>query len=219
MAITQPRDLPSDLERIATRWRFDHEPFGSDSRSADGQVAFFEKAGGTLWELEFTTKPINESDYGRYHAYYLSGFGAGHGFKVYDVRRPWPMAYGAAVLTMTRHGGGAFDGTCSVTAAGGTTISLSTLPSTYVVTVGDRISFPWLGGRALVKALETATAVNGVISGLTVSPWQFAAGTVPVTGTLVRAWCLMKPRRGSWNGERGNTYEPVSFAATQHLGA
>ena len=215
MTITYPRD-PHPLIQRVPRLRFDYEPFGAMSRSAGGAIAFQEKAGGSLWELALTTIPLDRREYDGLHAWVLSLKG-GRTFKAWDFQRCFPLAYGLGALDLTRHSGGAFDGTCNVTAAGGATIALGNLPSTYKVTAGDYVSFDWLAGRALVKALEDATAVNGVITGLTVGPWLLGGGTVPVTATLVRAWALFKLKPGSFSADR-NGHDATGIEAIQHTG-
>lgn len=218
MAITYPRELPNLFLR-PPRFSFDYTPLGKLSRTAGGAVAFQEAVGGSLWEMALTTKTLNETEYGQAAAWFRSLRGGAEMFKAYDVRRPWPLHYGPDVLTLQRAGGlGAFDGTVSVNAAGGSTVSLRELPGGYRVSEGDYLSFPWRGGRALVVALESAIAGGGGgINGLAVGPWLFASPSeLPVTGTLVRAWCQMRPKPGSWSGER-TTRDPVSFEAIQDL--
>lgn len=220
MAITYPRDLPTILETKCEGWTFDFEPLGELSRAIAGDVSFQERVGGNLWQLSLQTKPLNETDYSALHAWFLSLRGGSKSFKAYDVRRCYPLAYpkvnGVSTLPATRHGGGAFDGTATLTAAGGTTISLSGLPTSYVVSPGDYVSFDWLGGRALVRAVEAKTAALGVIAGLEVAPWLLAGGTVPVTCSLVRAYCLMVPVTRSLQADR-KPGTPIGFDAVQTL--
>jgi hypothetical protein len=214
--ITYPRDFP-DADIVAPRCRFDYTTLGEMSRTAAGAITFQERIGGSLWELAVTTRPLNETEYGKWHAWYLSLRGGRQSFMGRDPRRCWPLAYGPGVLSLTRAGGGAFDGTCNVTAVAGDTITLGNLPASYKLSVGDYVSFPWLGGRALVKALEPITGTTGGVAGpFTVGPWQRTGGVLPAVGTLVKAWCLMRPKPGSWQGERG-TVEPVTFEAIQTL--
>jgi len=215
VTITYPIDFP-DADVKASRVRFDYAPLGALSRSAGGGITFQESMGGSLWELAMTTGPLNETDYGRWHAWFLSLRGGAQSFKGRDPRRCWPIVYGPNVLSMVRAGGGAFDGNATVTAVAGSTISLSTLPANYQMGVGDYISFPWLGGQALVKALEPVTgAVDGTLT-VTVGPWLRTGGTLPVVAPLVKAWCLMRPKPGSWQGER-TVRDPISFEAIQTL--
>jgi hypothetical protein len=68
-----------------------------------------------------------------------------------------------------------------------------------------------------VKALEAVTGTGaGNVSSLTIGPWQRTGGTVPTNATVVRAWCLMRPKPGSWSGDRSG-FDPVSFDAIQTL--
>ena len=216
MTITYPRDFP-DADVIATRCTFNYSPLGEMSRSAAGAITFQERMGGSLWELSMTTKPLNETEYGKWHAWFLSLRGGAQSFKGRDPRRCWPLAYGPAALTLVRAIGGLFDGTCNLTAVGGSTITLGNLPANYKVSVGDYVSFPWLGGQALVKALEPITGNgSGNTAAITIGPWLRTGGTLPATATLVRAWCLMRPKPGSWQGERQG-FQPVGFDAIQTM--
>lgn len=220
MAITHPRDFP-DVPFEAVRCRFDREPLGAMSRSASGRIAFQEFVGGGLWEAMYQSKPLNETNYGRWHAWKLSMRGASRTFKGYDPRRCWPISYGPSILTMTRFGGGLFDGTVSLTAAAGELIRMGDgalkLPPGFILVAGDYVSFPWLGGQHVVKVLETNTAnSSGLMTDIIVDPWLRTGGTVPVTATLIRPWCEMKIKPGSWSGDR-SLLDPVSFEAIQHL--
>lgn len=206
MAITYPRELHSLLTELP-RCVFDYEPLGAMSRTAGGMVTFQETAGGSLWRLSLTTKPLKRSEYDSLHAWFLSLRGGAKSFKAYDPHRCFPLAYGPDYP----------DGAGSVTSVDGDTIDLAALAAGQIVSAGDYISFPYVGGQALVKALETATANgSGVIEGLTVGPWQRTGGTLPAVATLVRAWCEMRPVPGTWAGERTGI-DPVSFEAIQTL--
>lgn len=215
MTISYPRDFP-DADIVATECRFDYAPLGEMSRTAAGAITFQERMGGSLWELALTTKPLNETDYGRWHAWFLSLRGGAQSFKGRDPRRCWPIAYGPGVLSLTRFSGSPFDGTCDVVSVDGATISLANLPASYQIREGDYVSFAWLGGRALVKALENVTGNSIGQLTVTVGPWQRIGGTTPAAATVVKAWCLMRPKPGSWSGSRRG-FEPISFEAIQTL--
>lgn len=217
MAISYPRELPAALLK-APRFRFDYEPLGALSQTAGGSLTFQERAGGSLWQMDLTTKGLAASDFVAARAWFRSLRGGAQAFRGYDLRQPFPQAYGPAVLDLTRAAGGAFDGTCTVTAAGGHSLALSGLPAGYHVSVGDYFSFAWRGGQALVESWEDVQADgSGVCATFEVGPWLAAGGTVPVTATVVRAWCLMRPKPGSWQGVR-TARDPVVFEAIQDLG-
>ena len=217
MTITYPRDFP-EADVKATACRFDYATLGEMSRTAAGAITFQERMGGSLWELSLTTKPLNETEYGKWHAWWLSLRGGAQSFYGRDPRRCWPLAYGPGVFNLTRASTGLpFDGTCQITNVIGDSIALGDLPASYVVSIGDYISFNWLGGRALVKALESITAnASGATNAFAVGPWLRTPGTLPASGTLVKAWCLMRPKPGTWQGER-TIATPVSFEAIQTL--
>lgn len=205
MTITYPLDFP-DVPFEAMRCRFHFETFGALSRTAGGEMTFQERIGGSLWEAAYTTKPLSEKDFGRWHAFVLALRGNGT-FRGYDARRCYPVAYGAATPVTAP----------SVTAAGGTTISVSGFTNGFILTAGDYISFPWRGSQALVKFLESVTFGAGGSATLEVAPTLLAGGSVPVTATLVRPWCRMKLKPGSWQGDR-TVKDSVSFEAIQTLG-
>lgn len=214
MTITYPRDFP-EADVIATQCRFDYAPLGEISRTAAGAVTFQERMGGSLWELAITTRPLNETNYGIWHSWFLSlrGGSGNRSFRGRDPRRCWPIAYGSKLSTVFP----GFTGACTVTAVTGETIAVGGLPVGYQMKVGDYVSFDWLGGRALVKALEDATANgSGAIASVAVGPWQRTGGTLPALGTVVKAWCLMRPKPGTWQGGR-TLRDPVSFEAIQTL--
>lgn len=214
MALPDPRILPDVLLR-PLKFSLNFVPLGAMSRTMGGAISFQEAVGGALWQMSLESRPLNETNYGIAHAFYLSLKGGAKSFKAYDLRRYYPVKYGVGVLGLTRALGGAFDGTVTLEAAGGGTVSLSRLPAGYTMTAGDYISFPWLGSQRLVKATETAGANgSGVLNNISIEPWQLSGGAISVAATLVKAWTLMRPVPGSWSGERANM-DSVSFQAIE----
>jgi hypothetical protein len=206
MALTYPLEFP-DQPFAAQRCRFSYETFGAMSRTQGGTITFQEFIGGSLWEAFYQTKPLNERNYGRWHAFVL-GLRGNRSFKAYDPRRCQPIAYTAATLPSF---------TPNVTAAGGNSISVSGFPAGFIITAGDYISFPWRNAQALVKFLEGATIGGGGTGIFEVGPTLLAGGTVPVAATVVRPWCYMKYKPGSLQPER-SLLDPISFEAIQTMG-
>lgn len=212
--LPDPRILPNALLR-PTRFTFDYEPIGAFSRTLGGQVSFQEKVGGSLWTMSLVSRPMNERDYAEVRAWKSSLHGAAFSFKAYDLRRCNPLEYGSSILTLTRFGGGTFDGTATLDAVSGNTMTVSGLPAGYIATVGDYFSFPWLGSQRLVQALETKAAdSSGVLNGINMAPWLLSGGTTGVTVTMVNAWVLMRMIPGSWSGDR-TISDPVAFQAIE----
>lgn len=207
MTISYPMTLPDTPTFAAQRCRFHYEIFGAMSRTSGGEMTFQEMAGGSLWEAFYQTKFLSERDYGRWHAFFL-GTRGNKTFKGYDPRRQYPIAYTSATMPSF---------TATVTAAGGQSISVAGFPPGFNITAGDYISFPWRGTQALVKFLEAVAVGGGGTATIETGPSLIAGGTVPVTGELIRAWCYMKTKPGSWQGER-SIVDAVSFEAIQTMG-
>lgn len=215
MTITYPRELPEPWASWSpVTVTYELLLAGESSRTSRGETTFLEQV-GSLWTASFTTRPMIESERRKWTAWKDSLRG-NMLFYGHDPRRIYPQAYGKSVLSLS---GGTFTGACQVTAAGGTTISLGSLPAGLIITAGDYISFAWLGSRWKVKALETVTANgSGVITGLEVAPWVRAGGTAPASATIVRPYCLMKIAPGTWSAQSTGRLSPISFDAIQDLG-
>jgi hypothetical protein len=215
--ITYPRDMLAPLSVEKTR--FVGEPLGAFSRTQGGRVAFQHSVGGSLWQATFVSNDMSIADYEKWYAFYLSVIG--ETFKAFDPAHRYPLAYsegGVLALPPTRAAGGAFDGTATVTAAGGRLLSLSGLPNGYQVKTGDYVSFAWLGGQNIVKALaDVAATSGGIITDLPIRPWLRAGGTVPVTAQIGNPYCLMTALPGTFQGDRNGLYAPCSFDAIQYL--
>lgn len=108
-----------------------------------------------------------------------------------DLRRLTLAAYPSGVTALTRHAGGAFDGSATSFSLSGdrATLTLNGLPSTLAITAGDFIDFRWETGgaarRHLVQALESVTASAGVAA-FDVDPAVHSV--VPTSGTPAVAW-------------------------------
>lgn len=98
-----------------------------------------------------------------------------------DYGRPFPLAYPKGFLGLTRFGGGAFDGTATSWSvnADRDEVTLNGLPANLVLSVGDYVMWKWTGAeisgagtarRALVRAVQAATASASGVAVVTVEP-------------------------------------------------
>ena len=88
-----------------------------------------------------------------------------------DSSRPRPAAHAYGMLSLTRAGGGAFDGAAtgwsqSVDADGDATITLSGLPAGFVLTPRDLIGFKWDAEGAAAGSFERRTVARCVTSAI-----------------------------------------------------
>ena len=91
--------------------------------------------------------------------------------------------------------GASFDGTATLSAVASTldAITLSTLPSTFQISIGDLVAITYASGRqTLHRAQETATASAGVAS-FAVEPVLFPGGPVGTAGAVTLARAVASP--------------------------
>lgn len=135
----------------------------------------------------------------------------------YDCVRPWPITYRTGFAGLTRHAGGSFDGTATVTARTATTLSLSGLPSTFALKVGDLVGLVSGANRSLHAITADATASAGVVTVSVVPPIDTVVFTTAATATFDRPRAVFRIDPGSISTSRRLRFESVAFEATQVL--
>ncbi|MFG1462252.1 hypothetical protein V5F77_05060 [Xanthobacter sp. DSM 24535] len=216
MTITYPRAFPSGS------WFTEVEFTLSESSSfnvlQNGAVQTTEY-GESIWLAKYTTKPLYEATMRHtWQSWWLSLRG-GKTFLGYDPEKVYPAFYGAAVLGLTKAGGGAFTGAAVLNSYTATTVGLLGLPASYKATSGDMLSFPWNGVKALHMVMEDSTA-NGS-GAVTLSVWPPVRSS-PAPGAsavvdMVRPSCVMKIRPGSTSAVASKSSPPATFEAAQTL--
>ncbi|WP_127078345.1 hypothetical protein [Rhodomicrobium lacus] len=189
MTITYPRAL-LDVAQIAqctvTLQRMDTR---ATTRGGLVQVA---NLGPATWKFAYQTVPLLAPDANAWEAWLASLRGGLRYFQGTDARFQNPVAYPDGVATLTRPGGGSFDGTANLTAADATasTVTLGALPVGYVASPGDWISFPTAASVALHRVIEGGVASGTGALTVTVEP-ALRPGFVTGAGNarLVGAWC------------------------------
>lgn len=220
MAITFPRDLPElpGDRLLFARAKFD-PMYQQSAAVARGGLAQVANIGSDLWSMSYATAPLDYQTGLEYLAWLQSLRGGARTFKAWHPLRRYPYAYPGGVAALTRAGGGAFDGSCTLTTIGTNrdTITLTTLPANFVFSVGDMVSFPMgASSRCLVRVLEAVTATGLGQAVLTVEPYLPLAAATGVTATVVKPWCLAVVDAKSISGPMEPGYmQPVSFQAVQ----
>lgn len=214
MTITYPRPLPT--------W-FRAEAFGLNlsrvqavARTRGGAVQVAER-GRTLWTAEITTPLLRPTRHEELQAWLASLRGGLNTFLLHHLHLCRPIAYpGTGWAGITRHGGGAFDGTATVTAASGYSVTVGDLPTNYVASPGDMISWAWGSTRTLHRVVEGGTASAGVLT-VQVEPDVPAGGTYPATVKLERADAVFRLSAPVFARRSGGGGEPIQFQAIQAL--
>lgn len=170
--------------------------------------------GDPFWKAKLTTIPLEHENMSAWRAWASGGIKP---FYCHDPSRAYPIAYGKAVLNMTKAGGGAFNGEAELASWTATTLTLSGLPASYEVRAGDLMSFSWGNYPALHMATAAVTASESGVVTVTVEP-AVRLEPAPVAGavvSLVKARCAMMLAPDSFSATVSAEPSPVSFEAVQ----
>ncbi len=219
MAITFPRDFPN--AGLATR--FNDVVFmpmfmqvRAPTRGGLVQVAL---VGPSLWQMEYKTRLMPEREFEEWRAWLSSLRGGARLFKAWDPLRRYARAYRQGYGALTRAGGGSFSaGTANLLsiASSRDEITISTLPASFVFSLGDMISIPFGSSRSLHRVIEAATASAGGQVTVGVEPALPLGVTTGATVDLASPWCFAVLDGESVTETRDlNRLGAVSFKATQ----
>jgi len=157
MAISFPRDLPDPHRLRDAVFTPDHGQTTQPTRGGLVQVANLRPA---LWRMSFSTVALDQTQAGVWQAWIDSLRGGLNRFKAWDTRQRFSLAHPDGWGNLTRAGGGAFDGTATLSAgdAGASTIVVTDLPDSFIFLPGDYLSFAGAAAHALHRVVEAVTA-------------------------------------------------------------
>lgn len=217
MAISYPRSFPANAQFDSVDFKLGDLSVQNTLESGAVQTM---EMGPSLWTATFSTIDLQMRDRQIWQAWELTLRG-GRTFLAFDPEKVHPAAYGADVLGLTRAGGGAFDGTATLTSVTATTVTVSALPAAYQAKAGDMLSFPWNSSHALHMVAEDATADgSGAATFKVVPPVQTSpAPSGGATVRLVQPVCVMKIKPGTFSAPArpANAPQPVSFECVQDI--
>ena len=172
------------------------------------------------WQMSFQSDTLNWSDANALMTVLEGLEGGTILFKAWHPQLRFPQKYRGGFSGLTRHGGGAFDGTCNITGVGGTlkTLTLSNLPDAFQFTLGDMVSFPFGDTQLLFRILADATANNSGVVTVSVTPTlpiSLSVTTPPIVATVFKPWCLASIDADSIDGPIDGNTGSVSFSAVQ----
>ncbi|WP_375458890.1 hypothetical protein [uncultured Enterovirga sp.] len=200
--------------------QFEIRRFMSTNQLAGGTTQVREAA-EPRWMAEFTYAPMGRAAFQQLQAWLDTLRGGLRFFLAHDALKPYPVGYGkAALLALTRAGGGAFDGTATLSSISATGFTLTSLPGGFALKAGDHIGLVQSGRFGLFRIVEDATASGGGAVTLTVEPRVptnlFTTGAL---AHLVRPSCTMILDPASISASRSaGSRAPITFSGIQALG-
>lgn len=208
MAITYPRSLITPIRRVT----FDLSMFVSRAGPGGPLVQWRDP----LWRAEFESPPLTNTQLGEWRAWWLSLRGGLNKFYAYDPKQEYPLAYPTGVSSLSRAGGGSFDGSSAITAIDATTITITNLPAGYRFTAGDKVGLVKTVYRSLHVVLESVTANGSGEATITVEP-RIPTSVLGLGSTIqvVRPVCIMRVAADSWSNPTDVDPEGISFTAEQ----
>lgn len=163
MPITYPRTLPSFLTAAEMVLRLNKGTTSAFLRGGGVQTVQHSQP---YWDFTWTTPPLTRAQKAELTAWWESMRGGLKTFLAYDAAASYPSEYAsaAAVLALTRHGGGAFTGTFGLTTVSANELRSSAAtpvaPANLKLTAGDMISVTQSGRYSLHRIVETVTATS-----------------------------------------------------------
>lgn len=211
----QPADFFGGLR--VKRVTFDLPEALEMSRTGDGAVLTAD-LGDRLWSGKITLVPARHADAAAISARLKVLREAGRSFLVYDTVKAYPAADPDGSIL------GAVVPQVASLPAGNRTLTLQGLPSGYVISDGDYLSFEYASNpvrTALHQVVVGAQADGlGVTPEIEVTPHIRPGATVGTQVTLVRAYCRAVIVPGSVtppSAEPGRVSSGASFSFVQTL--
>ena len=187
-----------------------------EGRRTEGQIF-----GTSWWAASYSAPFLGEIDFGKMDAFMMTAGDSGEVFRAYDPFRPrpiaWMLANGAAPLGGNRAGGGAFNGTATITARTATTLIISGLPADFQFRAGDYVEV--VKSATVISLHRVMADVQGSAGGVVTLAIRYALDlqtfTLPLTANFEKPSCLMQIDPASYRGPKAWSSRNPSFSAQE----
>ena len=171
------------------------------------------------WKATYRTGFLNFRDYGRMDAFIKKVDGGGEFFRAHDVFRPRPMAHdNGQPLSGMRAGGGAFDGTATLSlVVDSRTVDITGLPALFEFRAGDYVEFRMADYKLSLHTIDADVSADpGGAVRLSIS---YELDTQNFTTAAVvnfeKPSCLMQIDAGSIEARKARRSRRPSFSASE----
>ncbi|MHB2265655.1 hypothetical protein [Aliihoeflea sp. PC F10.4] len=172
--------------------------------------------GTPYWVASYGATFLKPHQYGLMDAFMMRAGDGQEVFRAHDPLRPRPVHY-ILPLSGTRAGGGAFDGTATITARTATSLTISGLPAAFRFRAGDYVEVRKSASLiSLHRIMADATANGSGVVTLSIRyPLDLQTFTLPLTANFEKASCLMQIDAGSYQGQKSWSSRSPSFTAME----
>ncbi|MET3925546.1 hypothetical protein [Devosia sp. 2618] len=210
-----------DLPAIVGWWECLFDPVvPRDLERMEGRRTESMRFGTPYWRGSWTTTALTPAQMGALEAFAMMAGDNGEVFRAYDASRPRPIDYHTddhAPLSGTRAGGGAFDGTATITGRTAFSLTVSMLPANFQFRAGDYVE---VRRSASIISLHRITAdVRASASGVVTLPIRHGLDLqnfpLPLTANFEKASCLMQVDPGALSASKPLIERRASFTAQE----
>lgn len=168
------------------------------------------------WVASYSTPTPHLAHIGLADAFMMD-IGAGETFRAFDTTRPRPLEHLKGPLSGTRAGGGAFDGTATITARTVNSVTVSGLPANFQFRASDYVEVR--KSETLVSLHRIRSDVQASAGGVVTLPIRMnldvGVFTLPLTANFEKPAFLAQIDGGSWSVSRQKTARGIAFSATE----
>ncbi|KFC62782.1 hypothetical protein FF80_03349 [Devosia sp. LC5] len=192
-----------------------------DTDRMEGRRTEAQIFGTSWWAASYSAPFLSEIDFGKMDAFMMTAGDSGEVFRAYDPFRPrpiaWTLANGDVPLSGDRAGGGAFDGTATITARTATTLTISGLPANFQFRAGDYVEV--VKSETVISLHRIVADVQADILGIVTLAIRYALDlqtfTLPLTANFEKPSCLMQVDPASYRGPKAWSARNPSFSAQE----
>lgn len=184
----------------------------------EGRRTEAQRFGTPFWRASWTAGWSTKIDMGKLDAFMMRAGDNGEVFRAHDAFRPRPIDHDNELpLSGMRAGGGAFDGTATITARTATSLTISGLPALFQFRAGDYVEVR--KSATLISLHRIMADVRASAGGVVTLSIRYALDTqtftLPLTANFEKASCLMQIDPGSYSASKAWSGRNPSFTAQE----
>ncbi|GHC79342.1 hypothetical protein [Limoniibacter endophyticus] len=177
--------------------------------------------GTHYWVAQYTPGWLDERDFGKMDAFMMRAGDGLEVFRAYDPFRMRPIAWSEAngnrPLSGARAGGGAFDGTATITSRSANSLIVSGLPALFQFRAGDYVEVRQSASVVSLHRIlvDVAASTAGIVTLSIRHNLDIGVFTLPLVANFEKPSCLMQIDPGSYSARKSWSDRSPSFSAQE----